>query len=110
MSPGRVDLMHDNLLLAHDSSITVPGPVLAGKASVRSADRERHHHTIQGGDQSKRNHPPAGNPPPTHCAHLAKQMKWSVTGCGLFVAVTFAPRFVTPPPGIRWSEADFSRI
>jgi hypothetical protein len=34
--------VHDNLLLAHDFSIMVPGAVLAGKASVRSADRDRH--------------------------------------------------------------------
>lgn len=39
MAPGRVDLMHDNLLVAHDFSIMVPGAVLAVQASVRSADR-----------------------------------------------------------------------
>jgi hypothetical protein len=46
MSPGRVELVHDNLHLAHDFSRMVPGAVLAGKASVRSADRDQHLHTL----------------------------------------------------------------
>src|SRR5271166_6498931 len=39
MSPGRVELVHDHLFLAHDFSRMVPGAVLTRQASVRSADR-----------------------------------------------------------------------